>query len=390
MLNSQKDKFDLPEGISYLNVAYMSPLLKTVDEAGREAVSRKLRPYAISPTDFFNPVEELKAEYAKLIHADDAQRIALIPSVSYGIATVANNLKLESHQKIVVVEDQFPSNVYTWIDKAQEVGAQIDTIAAPSTIQQKGALWNQAILEAIDEHTALVALPHVHWSEGILFDLMAIRKKSRQFGALLVIDGTQSVGAYPFSVAEIQPDALICGGYKWLLGGYSLGLAYYGSAFDDGKPIEHNWINRKNSEDFTRLVDYEPEFKTKANRYNVGELSNFILVPMLHTAIKQLNEWGVDNIQKYCQELTAKYKPQLRELGFQFPENEQIAAHLFAIKIPDGISIDELRSLFQKEQLFVSFRGNNIRISTHLFNTTVDFDKLIRCLKQASALLQSS
>jgi len=76
---------------------------------------------------------------------------------------------------------------------------------------------------------------------------------------LLIIDGIQSIGTLPFSVKEIQPDALICAGYKWLLGPYSIGLAYYSDTFANGFPIEENWINRKNSEDFGGLVNYEPE-----------------------------------------------------------------------------------------------------------------------------------
>ncbi|NBC06158.1 MAG: aminotransferase class V-fold PLP-dependent enzyme, partial [Bacteroidetes bacterium] len=86
--------------------------------------------------------------------------------------------------------------------------------------------WNEAILDAIDERTALVSLAHVHWADGTLFDLPAIRQRATEAGALLVIDGTQSVGALPFDIQEIQPDALICAAYKWLMGPYTTGLAY--------------------------------------------------------------------------------------------------------------------------------------------------------------------
>lgn len=390
MLTCQRSKFDLPKEITYLNTSYMSPSLLTVAAAGHQAIDQKLRPYLIQPTDFFTGVEKLKKSYSQLIQNADPQRIALIPSVSYGMACVANSISLSSDEHIIVVEDQFPSNIYTWQKLAAKTGASIKTIATPTDISNKGKIWNSQLLEAINEKTALVALPHVHWSEGIVFDLKAIREKTRAVNALLVIDGTQSVGAYPFSVEDIQPDALICGGYKWLLGGYSLGLGYFGEAFDNGTPIEENWINRKNSEDFTRLVDYEPEYKEKANRFAMGEQSNFALVPMLQAALDQLNEWGVENIQAYCQELTKEFKTAVRDLGFQFPNDDQIAAHLFAIGIPAGIGIAELKAQFQKEKLYVSFRGNNIRIASHLFNTKDDLDKLLDCLKKATMSLQVS
>ena len=133
----------------------------------------------------------------------------------------------------------------------------------------------------------------------LFFNLEQIRKRTRDVGALLIIDGTQSVGVLPFDVKKIQPDALVCAGYKWLLGPYSIGLAYYGEYFDDGKPIEESWLNRMDSEDFSALVNYQASYQSGALRYDVGEHSNFVLVPMLIKSIKQLNQWGVANAQEY-------------------------------------------------------------------------------------------
>ena len=73
----------------------------------------------------------------------------------------------------------------------------------------------------------------------------------------------------------------------------SLGVAYYGEYFDEGKPIEDSWLNRMDSEDFSRLINYQASYQTGALRYDVGEHSNFVLVPMLIRSIKQLNQWGV-------------------------------------------------------------------------------------------------
>ena len=136
----------------------------------------------------------------------------------------------------------------------------------------------------------------VHWADGTIFDLEKIRKKTKEVGALLIIDGTQSVGAMPFDVNKIKPDALVCAAYKWLMGPYGSAFCYYGEAFDNGFPIEESWINRKNSEDFSQLINYQEDYSEGARRYNVGQQSNFINVAMLTAAINQLNSWGVDNI----------------------------------------------------------------------------------------------
>lgn len=240
MLANQKDLFRLPENVSYLNGAYMSPFLKSVEAIGHASVTKKCFPYEVTGDDFFTNTNKLKQEFSKLVEINDYQNVAIIPAVSYGIATVANNVKLNAGGEILVVGEQFPSNIYSWQKIADKNNATVRIITAPEDFNKRGQRWNRSILEAISDKTALVAISHVHWADGTLFDLKAIRVKTKLHNALLIIDGTQSIGALPFSVKEIEPDALICAGYKWLLGPYAIGLAYYSDAFSNGNPIEEN------------------------------------------------------------------------------------------------------------------------------------------------------
>jgi len=381
MLTNQKELFRLPENISYLNGAYMSPFLKSVEEIGHASVSKKCFPYEITGVDFFENTNRLKLEFSKLVAIDDAQNVAIIPSASYGIATVANNITLNTGDEILVVGEQFPSNIYSWQKIADQHNARVRIISAPTAFNRRGQGWNESILDAISDKTALVAISHVHWADGTLFDLKNIRKKTKMHNALLIIDGTQSIGALPFSVKEIQPDALICAGYKWLLGPYSIGLAYYSNTFANGLPIEENWINRKNSEDFGGLVNYEPEYQPKAGRYNVGEMSNFTLTPMLIKAIEQLNVWQPQRIQDYCKTISEEAIEKLRAIGCFIEEDKYRAQHLFGIYLPETINLNKLKAEFSKQNIYVSFRGNAIRVSPHVYNTKEDFEKLVKCFK---------
>jgi selenocysteine lyase/cysteine desulfurase len=380
MLSQQRSKFSLPLGSTYLNCAYMSPLLKSVEKAGMEGMKRKRNPFAISPNDFFEDTEKLRAEFAKLIHVQDKKRIVVIPSVSYGMANVVNNLKINASDNIIVATEQFPSNYYPWHKLSIEKGFQVKAIAPPLVLEGRGRNWNEKILNSIDAKTKLVALGHVHWADGTLFHLQEIRKRTREMGALLVIDGTQSVGALPFDASIIQPDALICGGYKWLMGPYSLGLAYYGEYFDNGNPLEENWINRLNSENFAGLVNYQNEYQPGALRYEVGEHSNFILVPMLLAALKQLNLWKPKNIQEYCAKISSKAISQLRENDFWIEDEKNRGQHLFGIRLPERIDKEKLKLRLQKNKISVSFRGDAIRVSPNVYNTEAEMLKLAKVL----------
>lgn len=378
MLTCQWDKFELEQAVSYINCAYMSPQLKSVTAAGEAAFKLKARPYKLTIPDFFEPVEQLKQLFSKLIEAQDPQRISIIPAVSYGMANVVNNIKLSSNQHVLLADEQFPSNYYAWKNTVDAAGASLKIVSPPDSLNRTSA-WNERILSAINKDTAAVSMAHTHWADGTLFDLKAIRKRTNEVGALLIIDGTQSVGALPISMQEVPLDALICGAYKWLFGPYSIGMAYYGERFDHGQPIEESWVNRKESHDFKNLVNYQSEYRPKANRYSVGESSNFFLVPMAIAALQQLLAWGIPNIQTYCQDIAKEGIAALRERGCQIETDAQRANHLFGIRLSKDFDAAALKQAFVQHQVHVSMRGDAIRIAPHVYNTKADFEKLVSC-----------
>lgn len=356
----------------------MSPLMKKVEKAGIKGIKQKRKPWQITGDHFFHETETIRLLFSQLINNAEPNRVVIIPSASYGLANAAHNLPF-SGGKILLVEDQFPSNVYPWQSLVNK-GFEVELVSPPKA-EKRGESWNTKLLDSIDSKTKVVAIGHVHWSDGTLFKLKEIREKLDKVGGLLIIDGTQSIGALPFDVAEIRPDALICAGYKWLMGPYSIGLAYYGKAFDNGQPIEENWINRYNSEDFTGLVKYESRYRDLALRYEVGEHSNFILIPMLHQALKQLLRWTPENIQLYCKELMATSLGEIQELGYEIESSEFRAHHLFGLRVNKNINLDDLKKAMDRNKVSVSYRGDAIRIAPHVYNDEMDVRKLLNALK---------
>ena len=380
-LENQANKFELPGNIHYLNGAYMSPQLKSVTAVGLESVRKKALPHKTAIEDFFDDTEIIRREYSKLINNSEPNRIVLIPSVSYGMANITNNINLAG-KEVIIAGEQFPSNVYPWMTATQQQGGKLTIVDPPQSMEQRGEKWNELILAAINSNTAVLAISHAHWADGTRFNLMAMRKKTLEVGALLIIDGTQTVGALPFDVDEIKPDALICAGYKWLLGPYSIGLAYYGEYFDEGNPIEESWINRLNSEDFTGLVLYEDDYQPGSLRYEVGEHSSFVLVPMLLEALKQLNEWQPDRIQDYCRSIVERPLQRLREAGFWVEEENWRTSHLFGIR-HQAMPIDKIKSALAGKNVFVSYRGSAIRVAPYVHNTVDDLNVMVDVLLES-------
>lgn len=382
MLRCQKDQFSLPPDLHYINCAYMAPLSRAVEEIGVSAVRRKRDPSTIHPEHFFEDSDRVRRLFGRLINADPSS-VAIVPSVSYGIASIARNLPIDPGDNIIVLKEQFPSNVYIWMRLASDRQAEIRTIGPDADSTDRSATWNERILEGIDSRTAVVALPNVHWTDGTFFDLRAISERARDVGAALVVDGSQSVGALPFDAGRIRPDALVCAGYKWLFGPYSIGLAYFNPRHHDGLPLEENWIARNHSEKFSRLVDYENAYQPGAVRFDVGERSNFILVPMMAAALEEVLSWGADDIQQYCGALTAELLLEARSMGYHVEQEGGRANHLFGIRMPDAVGPDRLRTELERRNVSVSVRGSAVRVSPHVYNDEHDVGALLDALRSA-------
>jgi selenocysteine lyase/cysteine desulfurase len=387
MLECQKQAFSLDSDVHYINCAYMSPLAKRVEEAGIGGIRRKRSPNRISARDFFDETDEARHLFARLI-GGQPERVAIIPAASYGIAIVARNTPVSGGQNIVLSEGQFPSNTHAWRKLARKSGAELRTISAPDSAN-RAEEWNARLLEAIDDRTALVALPQVHWTDGTCFDLELLGERAADKGAAFVIDGTQSVGAFPFELARIRADAVICAGYKWLLGPYSIGAAWLGPRYDAGEPLEETWIGRAGSEDFRALVNYRDDYRPGAARFDVGEPSNFALMPMLIEGLKLVLEWTPAAIQQYCRTWLGEALEEARSLGFGVEADRWRASHLFGLRAPRGLDLAALQAALQRRNVSVSLRGSALRVSPHVYNDDADREALLEVLREQTIATSS-
>lgn len=372
-LPSQRHLFELPDSVTYLNCAYMSPQLRSVRAAGEAALAVKAQPWRLKPEDFFTHSESLRGLFGRLVGAD-ADGVALVPSVSYGMAVAAANLRVREGQRLVVLADEFPSNLYPWRELARRTRSEVVTVARP-----EDGDWTRAVLAQVDERCALVAVPHCHWTDGSWLDLVRVGTRAREVGAALAVDGTQSVGALPLDVGAVRPDFLVAAGYKWLMGPYSVGYLYVAPQHREGVPVEQGWILRQGSEDFSRLVDYRDAYQPGARRFDVGERSNFQLVPMAQAALGQLLAWGVEDIQRTLRALTERIARGATALQLEVAPEGHRAGHLIGLRRRGGYAPVVAQRLAAQD-IHVSVRGENLRVSPHLYNTPEDVDRLLAAL----------
>ena len=157
---------------------------------------------------------------------------------------------------------------------------------------------------------------------------------------------------------------------------------YVGEEYREGAPIEHNGINRHGSEDFSRLVGYQDAFQPGARRYDVGERSNFVLLPMANEALRQILDWGVENISETIGELTDLIEQEAKKHGIEAIPAERRGRHMVGLKLGSAAPKD-LAARLAEEKVFVSVRGESVRLSPHLYNTAEDVDRLFAVLTEA-------
>ena len=375
MISSQKHLFDIPDEVAYLNTAYMSPLMHSVVAAIDEGVRLQARPWKLTVDHFFNDVKTAKRLFGKLVNAPQ-DRIAVTPSASYGLSTAANNLSLTEGQRIIALKYQFPSHTYPWKRKARETGGVFVEVNVPH-----GEAATPALLEAIDERAAIVAVPNLLWTTGAYVDLIAMRQRCDEVGAALVLDLTQSAGALVTDFKKIRPDFAAVANYKWMLCPYSTGFLYVDPAYFDGQPLEEGWVTRQGGRNFANLTENPEAFEAGAIRYDMGERSNFALLPGVNEALRQLLNWGVASIETTLAARNADLCQRLETIGLKTIVAENRGAHFIGAQLPAGTR-DDLLTEMAKEKVYLSERGGSLRITPHLWNDDQDFYRLIDTLRR--------
>ena len=368
MIPCQRHLFDIPSEVAYFDCAKMAPLMLAAAEAGRTGLMRKAHPWELKAKHWFDESEAVRGLAARLL-GTRADNVAIVPAVSYGMATAMANIPVAAGSRIVTIADDFPSTVFSARALARRSGAQLVTVEPPAQ-----GRWSDAVLAAVGEDTALVCAPHTHWVHGTQFDLEAIGRRCREVGAALILDTTQSTGALPLDLDAVDPDFLVAASYKWLFGPYALGFLYVAPRHHHARPIEEGWVTRKGAEDFRNLAAYEEGLEPDARRFDMGERSNFALLPVAGAAIRQLLDWGVANISETLGAANRALAASLAEHGIEAAADR--APHFLSVRFARGLP-EGIEDRLAAANVHVSLRGDRMRITAHLYNDEADRDRLV-------------
>jgi selenocysteine lyase/cysteine desulfurase len=377
MLPSQRALFDIPREICYLNAASYSPLPLRTQEAARAAVGRKGKPWTLAAGFAGEQHERARLAAARLINANAAD-IALIPSISYGVATAAKLLTVDRGTRVIVLESDHSSPVLEWKTRAEAQGFAVETVPSPADGD-----WTSAVLAAVEKPGAapvsLASISSVHWSDGGMIDVAKVGDALRRRGAKFLIDATQSAGVLAMDVKQLDPDFVIFPTYKWLIGPYGRAFLYVAKRHQDGVPLEQIAAARRNVRAENDVYFTDISYVGDARRFDMGERDHFISLEMASIGMEMMADWGAAAVTQRLQMLTDRVAGGLRGNGVSLPDPRFRAPHILSLGFASGMPAGLVESL-AAEGVYVVPRLGRLRISPHVYNDEEDADRIVATL----------
>jgi selenocysteine lyase/cysteine desulfurase len=379
MLPCQRALFDIPPDVCYLNAASWSPLPLAVQEAGQHGVARKGRPWEVDPSLAAAQIERARRAAAGLINAAP-EDIAVISSVSYGVATAGKALSVPTGSRVLLLQDDHSSPVLEWLTRAAEQGFTVETVQRPSDGD-----WTAALLATIERRGAapvgLASISSVHWADGAAIDVDQIATALRAHGAALLIDATHGAGIMDLDVTRLDPDFLVFPTYKWVLGPYGRAFLYIAKRRQNAVPLEQTGYGRKAvSSDRTNYLR-DTAFTDGARRFDMGERDHFISLAMASVGMEMMAEWGADAIVERLRMLTERLADGLRNSGALVPDSRVRAPHVLSLGFPQGMPEGLIEQL-AAQNVYAAPRLGRLRISPHVYNNNADVDRFVEVFRE--------
>jgi len=364
------------EDATYLNLASQSPMPKVSIRAVQAALEAKKNPHHKPDSTFFEVTNRIRASIAKLIAAQP-EEIALTSGASTGVAAVAHALRWKPGDEVITAKGEFPLQYTTWKPMEEREGIQLKIISP-----RERFITAEDLIAAITPRTRLVSVSMVRYDDGSLLDARRVADKCHEQGALLLLDASQCCGAIPMNVHQLGADFIVSAGYKWLLSPFGTGFFWVKSEhLAMVRPGPFYWMAVAGSDNFAALNFEDPKPSASAQRWDSPEGASYFNLNLVAM------DASVDFVLRAGPELVAAHNRKLIELMFErLPKDRFVIASpleaarrgtygCFAARSKEKTA--EYYQLLRKENVIISLREGNIRVSPYLYNTERDIDRLI-------------
>jgi selenocysteine lyase/cysteine desulfurase len=324
-------------------------------------------------------IDEVRRLAGRLLHADPLD-IAFIKNTSEGIGIVAEGLDWHPGDNVVTAEDEYPANIYPWLNLASR-GVELRRVNS-----RDGRIVLDDLLAAMDGRTRLLTISWVEYASGFRNDLDAIGVACRQRGVLFFVDAIQGLGVFPLDVSRSPIDFLAADGHKWLLGPEGAGIFWIRRDLVDRlHPVGVGWHSVVGAWDFA-AIDFR--LKPNAGRWEGGSL-NVAGITALGASLELLLEIGVDALSRRILELTDRFCAEVERTGWTVytPRCEAERSGIVSLIAPAGRAAGFIPAVVRQlrgQGVVVNHRAGRLRVSPHAYNTFDEVDRLVQLLGEGT------
>ena len=374
MSASRKHDFEIASGEVWFNGGYFSPAPRVARAAVEEGYRIKAMPSTM-PADSMVSYPDRVREWLGTVLGLPADEIGITTSTSFGAMLLAQGIRWQPGDRVLLGPDEFPGDVYPWL-ALEERGVECEFAGV------KGTPLTSAQLEralAAGGRVRVLAIGATHYLTGDLHPLADLARVAHAHGALLVVDAAQTAGAVALDWAALGVDAVLMSGYKWLLGPYGSGAMWVRPEVRDALVnVNGNWIALRAAADLDRVMrDIPREYPPHGRLFDVGEAASYLNLSYFSAGLEYLQGIGVANVEAHHRALQDRLVGALAGMPLR-PLTRLDAPHrspLLMFEPGPGVDLGRLAADLAQRQVHVSARSGRLRVSPGIWSDEQDVDQ---------------
>ncbi len=365
------------DGRLWLNCAHQGPLPRVAASAAEEAIAWKRAPYHLTTERFSGVPQRLKQALGRLINAP-AEEIILGNSASYGLHLLANGIRWQAGDEVLLLKNDFPSDILPWLMLAER-GVTTRFIEPRNYVPQADEL-----LASITPATRVFCATLAHSFSGYAVDARALGEVCRARGVKFVLNASQALGARPFSVADTPVDAVVSVGFKWLCGPYGTGFCWLRPELRESlRRTQAYWLSMQTADELSGEQG-APALRDDlgARAFDVFGTANFFNFKPWTASVEYLLEQGIENVAAHDDRLVSTFIAGLDRSHYEIlsPMAGPQRSTLILISHQQPERNTAIHERLRQQGIYVALRRGRLRISPHIHLTDEDVAQALAAL----------